>query len=239
MGLNNVVSMDNMMVSNTRRSANNFTICLLNVNSFKECSDDRTSDLNSLFNESKAQLYIITETKLNTETAAKFNPHYLGKLWKHSITNESDAGAGISIAYDPLVGRCETIPMPPEIQNRTIAVRFLPPNADAFIILGIYAPASGTTAIKRNFINQVFETRTLLQQKFKCNIIIGGDFNSTIGHLERNMRDFVCAKFKPNSVAKLISSKMADCGYIHPFESTVQQYPAREYLTFQCTTNVS
>ena len=68
------------MVPNIRRSANNLTICLLNVNSFKECSDDRTSDLTSLFNDSKAQLYIITETKLTTDTAVKSNPNYLGKL---------------------------------------------------------------------------------------------------------------------------------------------------------------
>ena len=43
-----------MIVSN-RRSANNLTICLFNVNSFKENSDDRTSELISLFKESNAQ----------------------------------------------------------------------------------------------------------------------------------------------------------------------------------------
>ena len=54
------------------------------------------------------------------------------------------------------------------------------------------------------------------------------------------MRDFRNTTFKPDSIANMISSKMADCGYIHPFESIVQQYrPAREYLTFQCTTNVA
>ena len=34
-----------MIVSNRRKSANNLTICLFNVNSFKENSDDRTSEL--------------------------------------------------------------------------------------------------------------------------------------------------------------------------------------------------
>ena len=226
-----------MMVHNFRRSASNITICLINVNSFKDCSDDRTSDLTCLFNNSKAHIYIISETKLNMDTAAKFNKNYLGKLWRHSLTTDMDAGAGISIAYDPLMGRVEVLPMPAEIQNRTIAVQFLPPNAAPFIILGVYAPASGSTAMKRNFINKVFETRAALQQLYNCNIIIGGDFNSTVGHLERSMRDFRTTTFKPDSIANIISSKMTACGYIHPFESVVHQYPAREYLTFQCTTN--
>ena len=176
-----------MMAQNFRRSASNITICLININSFKDCSDDRTSDLTCLFNNSKAHIYIISETKLNMDTAAKFNKNYLGKLWRHSPTTDMDAGAGVSIAYDPLMGRVEVLPMPAEIQNRTIAVQFLPPNAAPFIILGVYAPASGSTAIKRNFINKVFETRTALQQLHNCNIIIGGDFNSTVGHLERSI----------------------------------------------------
>ena len=228
-----------MTSSNIRRSANNLTFCLININSLKGGSaDDRTSELFKLFNDCKAQLYIITETKLTEEAAAKFNPNYVGKLWKHSVTTDNDAGAGISIAYDPLMGKCELIPLPSEIQNRAIAIRFLPPNADHFIVMGVYAPASGTVAIKRNFINQIFQARSSLQQLFNCNIIIGGDFNSTIGHLENNMRDFRNSSFnKPNSIAKLISSRMTECGYVHPFEPIVKKYPGREYLTFQCTTN--
>ena len=101
-----------MMIESNRRSANNLKICLFNVNSFKDNSDDRTSELTSLFKETNAQLYIITETKLNSNSVAKFNQHYLGKLWKHSITTEIDAGAGVSIAYDPLMGKCEVIPLP-------------------------------------------------------------------------------------------------------------------------------
>ena len=94
-----------MIMSNARRSANNLIFCLININSLKGgCADDRTSDLENLFNNSKAQLYIITETKLTEETAAKFNPNYVGKLWKHSVTTDKDAGAGISIAYDPMMG---------------------------------------------------------------------------------------------------------------------------------------
>ena len=229
-----------MIMSNARRSANNLIFCLININSLKGgCADDRTSDLENLFNNSKAQLYIITETKLTEETAAKFNPNYVGKLWKHSVTTDKDAGAGISIAYDPMMGKCELIPLPTEIQNRAIAIRFLPPNADHFIVMGIYAPASGTSAIKRNFINQIFQARSNLQLQYNCNIIIGGDFNSTIGHLENNMRDFKNSSFnKPDSIAKLISSRMTECGYVHPFEAIVKEYPCREYLTFQCTTNV-
>ena len=228
-----------MISSNIRRSANNLTFCLININSLKGgCADDRTSDLENLFNYSKAQLYIITETKLTEETAAKFNPNYVGKLWKHSVTTDKDAGAGISIAYDPLMGKCELIPLPTEIQNRAIAIRFLPPNADHFIVLGVYAPASGTQAIKRNFINQIFQARSSLQQLYNCNIIIGGDFNSTIGHLENNMRDFKNSSFnKPDTIARLISSRLTECGYVHPFEAIVKEFPGREYLTFQCTTN--
>ena len=128
--------------------------------------------------------------------------------------------------------------MPYEIQNRTIAVRFTPPNADAFIIMGVYALASGNIALKRNFIDKVFETRSSLQRHFNCNIIIGGDFNSTVGHLESCMHDFKNATFIADSIAKAISTHMPDCGYVHPFESIVQRYPGRQYLTFQCTTRL-
>ena len=111
--------------------------------------------------------------------------------------------------------------MPSEIQNRTIAVRFTPPNAEAVIIMGIYAHASGNTATKRDFFNKVFETRTSLQHQFNCNIIIGGDFNSTIGHLHSYMHDFKNATLIPDSIAKAISTLFSDCNYVHPFESTV------------------
>ena len=75
-----------MTSSNIRRSANNLTFCLININSLKGGSaDDRTSELFKLFNDCKAQLYIITETKLTEEAAAKFNPNYVGKLWKHIV----------------------------------------------------------------------------------------------------------------------------------------------------------
>ena len=43
----------------------------------------------------------------------------------------------------------------------------------------IYAHASGNNALKRDFFDKVFETRTSLQHQFNCNIIIGGDFNTT------------------------------------------------------------
>ena len=181
----------------------------------------------------------MTETKLTVATANKFHQNYLGKLWKHSTTTNEDAGAGISIAYDPLMGRCEALVMPIEIQNRSIAIKFTPPNAEAFIIFGIYAPASGTTDFKRNFINNVFKTRSNLQHQHKCNIIIGGDFNSTVGHLENNMRDYKHATFKPNTISRLISSSLAACDYKHPFESTVIKSIASTYLTFRCVTNVT
>ena len=151
-----------MIESDRRRNANKLKkICLINVNSFKDCADDRTSELNNLFINTKAQLYILTETKLTLETSLKFDQNYLlGKLWKHSTTDEEDAGAGISIAYDPLMGKCDVINLPPRIQNRAIAVRFKPPDYyENFIILGVYAPASGNMAIKRNFIDQIFATR--------------------------------------------------------------------------------
>ena len=32
---------------------------------------------------------------------------------------------------------------------------------------------------------------------------------------------------------------MSECGYIHPFEKVVQEFPGREYLTFKCTTNTN
>ena len=224
--------------NNKRRSANKIKICLTNINSFKDCNDDRTSDLSNLFNSHNAHLYIITETKLTKETAVKFNQFYLGKRWEHSVTTDADAGAGVSIAYDPLMGGCDILAMPPGIQNRTIAIRFTPTNAKAFIIMGIYAPASGNTALKRNFFNMVFETRTSLQRHFNCNIIIAGDFNSTIGHLESCMYDFKNATLIADSIAKDISTHMSNCGYVHPFETTVQRCPGRQYLTFQCTTRL-
>ena len=95
--------------------------------------------------------------------------------------------------------------MPLEIQNREIAVRFIPPNADAFIIMGVYSPASGSTTIKRNFIDQVFKTRSALQNQHNCNIIVGGDFNSTVGHLERNMKDYNNKFSVPDKLARDIS----------------------------------
>ena len=140
-----------MIARNIRRSANNTTNILFHENSFKACTDDRTSDLSSLFTTIKAQLYIITETKLTEDTAIKFNLNYLGKLWKHSVTTDNNADAGISIAYDPLMGICDLLPLPPVIQNRTNAVRFTPPKAKDFTIMGIYAPASGNTAFKTVF----------------------------------------------------------------------------------------
>ena len=93
-----------MIVPNHRRSANKTTICIFNINSFKDCDDDRTSDLSNLFNLHNASIYIITETKLTEETAIKFNQFYLGKRWEHSVTTDIDAGAGVSIAYYPLIG---------------------------------------------------------------------------------------------------------------------------------------
>ena len=227
-----------MIVPNLRRSANKTTICIININSFKDCDDDRTSDLSNLFNFHNAHIYILTETKLTKETAIKFNQFYLGKRCEHSVTTDIDAGAGVSIAYDPLIGRCEVIPLPFEIQNRAIAVRFTPPNAEAVIVMGIYAHASGNTATKRDFFNKVFETRTSLQHQFKCNIIIGGDFNSTIGHLHSYMHDFKNATLIPDSTAKAISTLISECNYVHPFASTVLRCPGRQYLTFQCTTRL-
>ena len=67
------------MMVNHRRSASNLTFCLFNVNSFKDNSDDRTSELSSLFKETNAQLYIITETKLNSNSVAKFNQTLSGE----------------------------------------------------------------------------------------------------------------------------------------------------------------
>jgi len=226
-----------MIESDLRRYANKLKICLINVNSFKDCAEDRTSELNNLFINTKAQLYILTETKLTLETSLKFDQNYLGKLWKHSTTDEEDAGAGISIAYDPLMGKCDVVNLPPRIQNRAIAVRFKPPDYENFIILGVYAPASGNMAIKRNFIDQIFATRAILQGEYNCNVIIGGDFNSTVAHLENNMRDYKNTNFRSNSIAKTISVRMTECGYIHPFEKVVQEFPGREYLTFKCTTD--
>ncbi len=62
-----------MIVPNPRRSANKTTICIININSFKDCDDDRTSDLSNLFKFHNAHIYILTETKLTKETAIKFN----------------------------------------------------------------------------------------------------------------------------------------------------------------------
>ena len=62
-----------MIESDFRRYANKLKICLINVNSFKDCADDRTSELNNLFINTKAQLYILTKTKLTLETPLKFD----------------------------------------------------------------------------------------------------------------------------------------------------------------------
>ena len=108
--------------------ANKLKICLININSFKDCADDRTSELNTIFYNSKANIYIyiLTETKLNEEAANKFSNSYLGKTWRHSASTEEDASAGISIAFDPLMGNFILIKLPSCIQNRAIAVRFEP-----------------------------------------------------------------------------------------------------------------
>ena len=202
-----------MIKSNLRRSTtNNLKICLININTFKNCAEDRTSELNTTFYNTKAHIYILTETHLNEEAANKFSNNYLGKLWQHSTTTEEDASAGISIAFDPLMGNSILIKLPSCIQNRAIAVRFKPPNHENFIIMGVYAPASGNTAKKINFIYKNFETRAILQREYNCKFIIGGDFNSTIGHLESYMRDYKNANFKPNSISKTISACMSECG---------------------------
>ena len=71
------------------------TICTLNINSFKKIADDRTSNLNTFFNNVKAQLYITTEKQLTKETTIKFNKNYIGMLLKRSVTSIDEAGAGI------------------------------------------------------------------------------------------------------------------------------------------------
>ena len=88
------------MIESTRKTANYLQLGLLNINSFKECSDDRTTELNTIFNNSKAHIFIITETKLTKEKSIKFHQHYLGKLWFHSTVIQDDASAGVSIAYE-------------------------------------------------------------------------------------------------------------------------------------------
>ena len=229
----------NYTPANIISPANILKIGLFNVNSLKvkEQSDDRTSELSKIFNISKAHLFIITETKLNEVTINNFIPNYLGKLWKHSITTDEDAGAGVSIAYDPLMGTCEKLQMPLDIQNRSIAIKFTPPNVAAFIIMGIYVPASGAETRKRAFLNKIFAARSMLQAQHNCNIIMGGDFNSTVAHLIRNMWDYKFANFKPDATSRLISTHLSACNYIHPFESVASKSIGSTYLTFRCVTN--
>ena len=56
--------------------------------------------------------------------------------------------------------------------------------------MGVYAPATGTIPEKKSFLELVFSTREHLQKVNACKVIMGGDFNSTIGSLDPYMRDF-------------------------------------------------
>ena len=103
-----------MMIEFTRKTANYLKLGRININSFKECSEDRTSELNTIFNKTKAHIFVMTETKLTKEKSIKFHQHYLGKLWLHSTVLQDDASAGVSIAYDAHMGtatslRCKMI----------------------------------------------------------------------------------------------------------------------------------
>ena len=245
------------MLDSTRKTANYLKLGLININSFKECSEDRTSELNTIFNKTKAHIYILTETKLTKEKSVKFHQHYLGKLWLHSTVLQNDASAGVSIAYDALLGAAHKLEVQDDLKSRVIAVHFkqrttlttvlssaLPPNtirqvAHSFIIMGIYAPASGTVGEKRTFIENVFSTRARLQEENKCKVIMAGDFNSTIGHLDSFMRDFESDSTTPNTISKCISLLMEKYNYIHPFELELKRCPWNKYLTFECTTNIS
>lgn len=236
------------MIETTRKTANYLQLGLLNVNSFKECSEDRTAELNTIFRNSKAHIFIITETKLTKEKSIKFHQHYLGKLWFHSTVNQDDASAGVSIAYDAHLGSACKLDVPIELQSRVIAVHFKQSTntADAsmgqlhsFIIMGVYAPATGTIPEKKSFLELVFNTREHLQKVNACKVIMGGDFNCTIGSLDPYMRDFESnIPHVPNAMSKHISLLMEKYNYIHPFELDLKKFPWNKYLTFECTTNI-
>ncbi len=246
-----------MMIEFTRKTANYLKLGLININSFKECSEDRTSELNTIFNKTKAHIYVMTETKLTKEKSVKFHQHYLGKLWLHSTVLQDDASAGVSIAYDAHMGNANKLEVQDDLKSRVIAVHFkqptalttalspdLPQNANrsayhSFIVMGIYAPASGTVGEKKTFIENVFNTRARLQDENKCKVIMAGDFNSTIGYLDSFMRDFESDSATPNTISKYISLLMEKCNYMHPFELELKRYPWNKYLTFECTTNIS
>ncbi len=243
-----------MMIDSTRKTANYLKLGLLNINSFKECSEDRTSELNNIFTTNKAHIYILTETKLTKEKSNKFHQHYLGKLWFHSTATKDDASAGISIAYDAHLGNACKLDVHPDLSSRVLAVHFKQqeiPNSAAlpalshntkshsFIIMGIYAPATATIPEKRCFFDLVFNTRTRLQDENNCEVILAGDFNTTIGSLDACMRDFDSDYQIPSSISKHISVQMDKCSYFHPFELMLRKCPWNKYLTFECTTDVS
>ena len=239
------------MLDSTRKTASYLKLGLLNINSFKECSEDRTLELNNIFTTNRAHIYILTETKLTKEKSNKFHQHYLGKLWFHSTATTDDASAGVSMAYDALLGNACKLDVHPDLHSRVLAVHFKQqeiPNSAAspaflqntkshsFIILGIYAPATATVPEKKRFFDLVFSTRTRLQDENKCEVILAGDFNTTIGSLDGYMRDFECDYQNPSSISKHISAQMDKCSYFHPFELVLRRCPWNKYLTFECTT---
>ena len=96
--------------------ANYLKLVLININSFKECSEDRTSELNTIFNKTKAHMYVMTETKLTNEKSVKFHQHYLEKLWLYS-TLQDDASAGVSFAYDAQMGTANKLEVQDDLKS--------------------------------------------------------------------------------------------------------------------------
>ena len=62
------------MIDSTKKTANYLQLGLLNINSFKECSEDRTTELNTIFRNSKAHIFIITETETNERKKYQIPP---------------------------------------------------------------------------------------------------------------------------------------------------------------------
>ena len=203
---------------------------LLNANSVKKFNDPvRNVELLKICK--VHDIIIISETKLQSCNIIKI----FNRDWIHQFTNSEDNGAGISIAYNTLLGTPEKITLNIDgiSCDRIIACLFLPPNKQTFIVLGVYFPASGTVAVKLKFIQTVFDIRFSLAEKYKCLVILGGDFNMLISDYKNVMTNF--PDIKPPSYSFEFSKLINSCNYHNPF--TLHKDFAFRYLTFEGESN--
>ena len=131
-------------------TASHIKFGLLNCNSVKCFSDYvRNAELSSVLKH--FDIVIISETKL--QHSNKIINFFSNKIWFHNLTSNNDNAAGVSIAYNPLLGFAINLEIHLTFnsnieifKNRIIAVLFTPAAFPRFIVIGVYAPASGNVS---------------------------------------------------------------------------------------------